>query len=131
MAVADVFDALVSERPYKHAWTVDEGFDYLKAQKGKHFDPTMRGGVYECGGADQGDSGTACGWVSLEYLVAILDIRSNMTFAFLRPWLQSELPLQSQRAPVLGKPVPDLRDWTTREGLAALKRSVTARNSAG
>ena len=39
VAVADVFDALVSERPYKHAWTVDEGFAYLEAQKGKHFDP--------------------------------------------------------------------------------------------
>ena len=38
-AVADVFDALVSKRPYKHAWTVDEGFEYLNAQKGKHFDP--------------------------------------------------------------------------------------------
>src|ERR1700675_2343347 len=39
VAVADVFDALVSERPYKHAWTVDDGFEYLNAQKGKHFDP--------------------------------------------------------------------------------------------
>jgi two-component system response regulator RpfG len=39
VAVADVFDALISERPYKHAWTVDEGFEYLNAQKGKHFDP--------------------------------------------------------------------------------------------
>jgi len=39
VAVADVFDALVSERPYKHAWTLDEGFEYLQAQKGKHFDP--------------------------------------------------------------------------------------------
>jgi two-component system response regulator RpfG len=39
VAVADVFDALVSERPYKHAWTVDESFEYLDAQKGKHFDP--------------------------------------------------------------------------------------------
>jgi two-component system, response regulator RpfG len=39
VAVADVFDALVSERPYKHAWTIDEGFAYLVAQKGRHFDP--------------------------------------------------------------------------------------------
>jgi two-component system response regulator RpfG len=39
VAVADVFDALVSERSYKHAWTVDDGFEYLNAQKGKHFDP--------------------------------------------------------------------------------------------
>jgi two-component system response regulator RpfG len=39
VAVADVFDALVSERPYKHAWPVSEGIDYLKTQRGRHFDP--------------------------------------------------------------------------------------------
>ena len=40
VAVADVFDALISERPYKHAWSVDEGIAYLRNQRGKHFDPT-------------------------------------------------------------------------------------------
>ena len=39
VAVADVFDALVSKRPYKHAWPVDEALAYLESQKGKHFDP--------------------------------------------------------------------------------------------
>ena len=39
VAVADVFDALVSERPYKRAWAVTEGIDFLKSQRGKHFDP--------------------------------------------------------------------------------------------
>jgi two-component system response regulator RpfG len=39
VAVADVFDALVSERPYKHAWTIEDGLAYLIAQKGKQFDP--------------------------------------------------------------------------------------------
>src|SRR5690606_9066008 len=39
VAVADVFDALVSKRPYKHAWTLDETFDYLREQSGKLFDP--------------------------------------------------------------------------------------------
>ena len=39
VAVADVFDALVSERPYKHAWPIAEGIEYLKAQRGRHFDP--------------------------------------------------------------------------------------------
>ena len=39
VAVADVFDALISERPYKHAWPITEGVDYLKAQRGRHFDP--------------------------------------------------------------------------------------------
>jgi two-component system response regulator RpfG len=39
VAVADVFDALVSERPYKHAWPVEEGLEFLRSQRGKHFDP--------------------------------------------------------------------------------------------
>ena len=39
VAVADVFDALVSERPYKRAWTLDEGLAHVGSQKGKHFDP--------------------------------------------------------------------------------------------
>src|SRR5213083_556048 len=39
VAVADVFDALVSERPYKKAWPLEEGIVYLKAQRGRHFDP--------------------------------------------------------------------------------------------
>jgi two-component system response regulator RpfG len=40
VAVADVFDALVSERPYKKRWSLDDGIDFLKSQRGKHFDPT-------------------------------------------------------------------------------------------
>src|SRR5216110_1458175 len=39
VAVADVFDALVSERPYKKAWPLEEGVEFLKAQRGRHFDP--------------------------------------------------------------------------------------------
>jgi two-component system response regulator RpfG len=38
VAVADVFDALTSERPYKRAWTADEAFDYMKAHRGTLFD---------------------------------------------------------------------------------------------
>lgn len=37
--VADVFDALMSERPYKKAWPIDRALEYLKTEKGKHFDP--------------------------------------------------------------------------------------------
>jgi two-component system response regulator RpfG len=40
VAVADVFDALVSRRPYKDPWSMDEGVAYLRSQRGKHFDPT-------------------------------------------------------------------------------------------
>jgi two-component system response regulator RpfG len=39
VAVADVFDALVSERPYKHAWTTEEAVAHLRSQRGRHFDP--------------------------------------------------------------------------------------------
>ncbi|HQC29748.1 MAG TPA: response regulator [Methylotenera sp.] len=39
VAVADVFDALTSERPYKKAWTNQAAIDYITEQSGKHFDP--------------------------------------------------------------------------------------------
>ncbi len=39
VAVADVFDALTSERPYKAAWSVEDSVAYLQDQKGRHFDP--------------------------------------------------------------------------------------------
>ncbi len=39
VSVADVFDALTSERPYKKAWTLEEAVDFLVAGSGKHFDP--------------------------------------------------------------------------------------------
>jgi putative two-component system response regulator len=41
VAVADVFDALTSTRPYKHAWEVDQALEFLRAQRGKHFDPQL------------------------------------------------------------------------------------------
>ena len=39
VAVADVFDALRSERPYKTAWSLDKTLNYLETQRGRHFDP--------------------------------------------------------------------------------------------
>lgn len=39
VAVADVFDALTSERPYKKAWDVEAAVSYLRENRGKHFDP--------------------------------------------------------------------------------------------
>lgn len=41
MALADVYDALVSERCYKKAKTVDEAFDIIKEGIGNHFDPEL------------------------------------------------------------------------------------------
>lgn len=39
VAVADVFDALTSERPYKHAWSIQDALQYLQTEQGRHFDP--------------------------------------------------------------------------------------------
>lgn len=39
VAVADVFDALTNPRPYKRAWSLDAGMDYLRAHAGSQFDP--------------------------------------------------------------------------------------------
>ncbi|WP_211217162.1 HD domain-containing phosphohydrolase [Psychromonas hadalis] len=41
VAVADVFDALTSERPYKKAWTVEKTMALIEAEAGKHFDPDL------------------------------------------------------------------------------------------
>lgn len=40
-AIADVFDALTSERPYKRAYTVEEAFDIMREGRGTHFDPKL------------------------------------------------------------------------------------------
>jgi len=40
-AIADVFDALTSKRPYKEAWSIEATVDFLKSQKGKHFEPRL------------------------------------------------------------------------------------------
>ncbi len=39
VAVADVYDALVSPRPYKKAWSVKDSQDYLEKHSGTQFDP--------------------------------------------------------------------------------------------
>ena len=41
VAVADVFDALTTRRPYKEPWPVQEALDHIAAQAGKHFDPAL------------------------------------------------------------------------------------------
>lgn len=41
VAVADVFDALTSDRPYKKAWPVDVAFKAIEEDSGSHFDPTV------------------------------------------------------------------------------------------
>lgn len=40
-ALADVFDALTSRRPYKPAWSIEDAVAYIKDNRGKHFDPAL------------------------------------------------------------------------------------------
>ncbi len=40
-AIADVFDALGSDRVYKKAWPLEKIFEFFKEQRGKHFDPNL------------------------------------------------------------------------------------------
>jgi putative two-component system response regulator len=41
MALADVYDALTSDRPYKKAYTHEQAVEIIVSDKGKHFDPDL------------------------------------------------------------------------------------------
>ncbi|WP_409524721.1 response regulator [Nitrincola sp. MINF-07-Sa-05] len=41
VAIADVFDALTTRRPYKEPWSVERAIAYLEDNAGKHFDPDL------------------------------------------------------------------------------------------
>ena len=41
VAIADVFDALTSKRPYKEPWPLEKAFNLLKEEAGKHFNPFL------------------------------------------------------------------------------------------
>ncbi len=41
VAIADVFDALTSRRPYKEAWPVERALEYIRSEAGRHFDPQL------------------------------------------------------------------------------------------
>jgi len=41
VALADVFDALTSVRPYKKAWSVEDALAYVLENRGIHFDPNL------------------------------------------------------------------------------------------
>ncbi|WP_135075127.1 two-component system response regulator [Terasakiella sp. SH-1] len=43
IAVADVFDALTTARPYKKAWAVKDAVQFINEQSGQHFDPQLVG----------------------------------------------------------------------------------------
>ena len=40
-AFADVYDALISDRPYRPAWYRQDAIDYIESQSGQHFDPDI------------------------------------------------------------------------------------------
>ena len=40
-AVIDVWDALLSDRPYRKAWTVERTLEYIRSMAGSHFDPMV------------------------------------------------------------------------------------------
>jgi len=41
VGLADVFDALISKRPYKDPFPVDQTIDIIKKERGEHFDPRV------------------------------------------------------------------------------------------
>ncbi|MCA9521245.1 MAG: HD domain-containing protein [Myxococcales bacterium] len=49
-AIADVFDALTSKRPYKEAFAVEEALSIMRDSRGGHFDPTLLDAFLACMG---------------------------------------------------------------------------------
>ena len=41
LAIADVFDALLSDRPYKKAWPLERALELMRNEAGSHFDPQL------------------------------------------------------------------------------------------
>jgi putative two-component system response regulator len=40
-AVADVYDALTFDRPYRDGWSPEKAMDYIREQSGNYFDPQV------------------------------------------------------------------------------------------
>ena len=47
-SVADVFDALVSRRCYKGAWTIEDAYNEIVSQSGKQFSPRAVEAFQKC-----------------------------------------------------------------------------------
>jgi two-component system, response regulator RpfG len=62
VAVADELDALLSVRPYKHAWNLKDALEQMRRERGRHFDP-------------------ACIDVMLRHIDAILEIQKKFADA--------------------------------------------------
>jgi response regulator RpfG family c-di-GMP phosphodiesterase len=48
VAVADVFDALTSERPYKRPWSIEDARAFMLDQRGRHFCPRCVDAFFTC-----------------------------------------------------------------------------------
>ena len=48
MALADVFDALVSKRAYKEQFSFEKAFSIIRESSGSHFDPALCGEFLAC-----------------------------------------------------------------------------------
>jgi putative nucleotidyltransferase with HDIG domain len=46
-AVADVWDAVTSDRPYRNGWSKEAALEYIREQSGKYFDPQVVDGFLE------------------------------------------------------------------------------------
>lgn len=48
VAVVDVFDAITSDRVYKAAWPIEEALEFIRTQRGRHFDPQVVDAFLSC-----------------------------------------------------------------------------------
>ena len=58
IAVADVWDALRSDRPYRKAWPEEKALEYIREQAGQHFDPQVVEVFLRVSGNETGTAGT-------------------------------------------------------------------------
>ena len=47
MAIADVFDALMSKRPYKEPFSLEKSLEIIREGRGGHFDPRVVDAFFE------------------------------------------------------------------------------------
>jgi len=87
VAIADVFDALTSDRVYRKAFTVEEAVEMMRSERGRHFDPVLLDAFLEVLGSSGPDAReqaradpTAIADSALEAFVAALE-RSDAELA--------------------------------------------------
>ncbi len=60
VALADVYDALRSKRPYKDPWPNEKAMELIKSESGKHFDPVIVDAFLEVEEIFKDDSAKLC-----------------------------------------------------------------------